>query len=182
MTWRVTFVCTGNICRSPTAEGVLRQMSEAAGVADRVEAASAGLGDWHIGAPPDERTQAHALRRGYDLSAQRARLFTRADFDRFDRVVALDDGHHALLRKMCPPGQLHKLRRAADYNPRVPANGVPDPYYGDAEAFELVLDLVVPMCEAVLAEAVTRDATLRSPTTSPTDTSTSPTTRPTQKP
>jgi protein-tyrosine phosphatase len=152
MTWRIVFVCTGNICRSPTAEGVLRRMAAAQDQAGRVEVASAGLEDWHVGAPPDVRSQAHALRRGYDLAAQRARHFTRRDFERFDWVIAMDAGHHDRLRRLCPPQHVHKLRRTADFSARVPAGGVPDPYYGDANGFEAVLDLIEAVCEGVLAE------------------------------
>jgi protein-tyrosine phosphatase len=151
-TRRIVFVCTGNICRSPTAEGVLRRMAAAQGLADRIEVASAGLEDWHAGAPPDDRSQAHALRRGYDLAAQRARHFTRRDFERFDWVIAMDAGHHDRLRRMCPPRHSHTLRSAADFSSRVPAGGVPDPYYGDARGFEVVLDLVEAVCEGVLVE------------------------------
>ena len=152
MTWRIVFVCTGNICRSPTAEGVLRQMAAAQGLADRVEVASAGLEDWHAGAPPDARSQAHAQRRGYDLAALRARHFTRRDFERFDWIIAMDAGHYDRLRRMCPPQRAHKLRRAADFSDRVPKDGVPDPYYGDAGGFEGVLDLVEAACAGVMAE------------------------------
>lgn len=152
MTWRIVFVCTGNICRSPTAEGVLRQMAAAQGLADRVEVASAGLEDWHAGAPPDARSQAHAQRRGYDLAAQRARHFTRRDFEFFDWVIAMDAGHHDRLRRMCPPQHAHKLRRAADFGDSVPKDGVPDPYCGDAGGFERVLDLIEAACAGVMAE------------------------------
>ena len=152
MTQRVLFVCTGNICRSPTAEGVLRHLAEARGVADRIEAASAGIEGWHAGAPPDDRSQAHALQRGYDLSAQRARRVTRGDFDRYDLVVAMDDGHHDALHRLCPPALLHKLRRAADFSALVPPGGVPDPYYGGAQGFEQVLDMLEAVCAGVLAE------------------------------
>ena len=153
MVWRIVFICTGNICRSPTAEGVLRQMVAGQGLAEHIDVASAGLEDWHAGAPPDARSQAHAQRRGYDLAAQRARLFTRRDFERFDWVIAMDAGHHDELRRLCPPGQTHKLRRATDFSDGVPAGGVPDPYYGDAGGFEAVLDMVEAVCAGVLAEA-----------------------------
>ena len=156
MTCRILFVCTGNICRSPTAEGVLRQMAAAQGLVDRVEVASAGLEDWHAGAPPDARSQAHAQRRGYDLAAQRARHFTPRDFERFDWVIAMDAGHHDQLRRLCPPHLTHKLRRAADFSARVPAGGVPDPYYGDAGDFETVLDMVEAVCEGVLMQLADR--------------------------
>ncbi len=127
-------------------------MAAAQGLADRVQAASAGLEDWHAGAPPDARTQAHALRRGYDLAAQRARHFTRRDFECFDWVIAMDAGHHDCLRRLCPPQQTHKLRDACDFSDRVPQGGVPDPYYGDAHGFEEVLDLVEAVCAGVLAQ------------------------------
>ena len=152
MTRRIVFVCTGNICRSPTAEGVLRHLAAARGVADRIEVASAGLEDWHAGAPPDARSQAHALRRGYDLAAQRARHFTRRDFERFDWVIAMDAGHHDRLRRPCPPQHAHKLRNAADFSARVPTDGVPDPYYGDARGFEEVLEMIEAVCEGVLLQ------------------------------
>jgi len=149
---RIVFVCTGNICRSPTAEAVLRQLVASRRFADRIEVASAGLESWHVGSPPDARSQAHALRRGYDLSAQRARHFTRDDFARFDQVIAMDAGHHERLRLICPSGQTHKLRHAADFSALVPAAGVPDPYYGDANGFEQVLDMVESVCAGVMAE------------------------------
>ena len=152
MARHILFVCTGNICRSPTAEGVLRQMVEARGLADRIEVASAGLEGWHAGAPPDARSLAHALRRGYDLSAQRARHFTPRDFDRHDLVIAMDTGHHAELSRLCPPASRHKLRHAADFSGGIPNSGVPDPYYGDERGFEQVLDMVEAMCVGILIE------------------------------
>ena len=158
MPQRVIFVCTGNICRSPTAEGLLRHMAEARGLGQRIEAASAGIEGWHAGAPPDERSQEHALQRGIDLSVQRARRFVRGDFDHYDLVVAMDDGHHDALRRMCPPALLHKLRRAADFSERVPGGGVPDPYYGGAQGFEQVLDMLEAVCARVLAETAARSA------------------------
>jgi protein-tyrosine phosphatase len=148
--WRVVFVCTGNICRSPTAEGVLRRMAAARGLADQIEVASAGLEGWHAGAPPDPRSQAHALCRGVDLSALRARHFSSKDFDTHDLVIAMDAGHHAQLVRMCPPARRHTLKRAADFSARVPAAGVPDPYYGEPADFEQVLDLVEAVCEGIL--------------------------------
>jgi protein-tyrosine phosphatase len=156
-TRRIVFVCTGNICRSPTAEGVLRHLATTRGLADRIEVASAGLEDWHAGAPPDARSQEHALRRGVNLAAQRARHFTRRDFERFDWVIAMDAGHHDRLRHLCPPQHSHKLKRAADFSERVPAGGVPDPYYGDAGGFELVLDIVEAVCEGVLGQVRGQD-------------------------
>ncbi len=159
MPQRIVFVCTGNICRSPTAEGVLRHLARQRGLDDHIDVSSAGLDGWHAGAPPDPRSQAHALRRGYDISAQRARHFTPRSFEQVDWVVAMDAGHHHRLRGMCPPQHAHKLRRAAEFSERVPAGGVPDPYYGEAEHFEQVLDLVEALCEGVLQAATAAPST-----------------------
>jgi len=155
---RVVFVCTGNICRSPTAEGVLRHMAATRGLADRIDVASAGIEGWHAGAPPDARSQEHALRRGIDLSAQRARHFARGDFERYDWIVAMDAGHHEHLTRLCPPAQRHKIRRAAEFAASVPAGGVPDPYYGGARGFEEVLDMIEAMCDGIVAELAARPA------------------------
>ena len=140
----ILFVCTGNICRSPTAEGVLRDLSGKAGLELHIE--SAGLGDWHIGQPPDERSQHHARRRGYDLSAQRARQVRARDFEEFDMILAMDRGHLRALQKMAPARHHAKIRLfAADLD-------VPDPYYGGADGFEKVLDLVEARCRRLLQE------------------------------
>src|SRR5574342_373818 len=125
---RVLFVCTGNICRSPTAEGVLRRLAEEEKVTIHVE--SRGTHDYHVGEPPDERAQHHARRRGYDLSAQRAKHFQGRDFEEFDLVVAMDRGHLRILQRVCPPQHAAKLRLL------VPDADIPDPYYGGPEGFE----------------------------------------------
>ncbi|HXU43607.1 MAG TPA: low molecular weight protein-tyrosine-phosphatase [Burkholderiales bacterium] len=140
---KVLFVCTGNICRSPTAEGVLRRLAEAENLKVHVE--SRGTHDYHVGEPPDERAQDHAQRRGYDLSAQRAKHFSTRDFEEFDLVLAMDRGHLRLLQRLCPPRHAAKLKlllQEAD---------VPDPYYGGPEGFEQVLDLVEAACRGLLA-------------------------------
>ena len=141
---RILFVCTGNICRSPTAEGVLRHLAKDAGVEVHVE--SAGTGDWHVGRPPDERAQHHARGRGYDLSAQRARQVNTRDFEAFDLIVAMDRGHLRILEQQCPRQHRAKLRLL------VAGRDVPDPYYGGAEGFERVLDMVEEACRALLQE------------------------------
>ncbi|HEX2566315.1 MAG TPA: low molecular weight protein-tyrosine-phosphatase [Burkholderiales bacterium] len=140
----VLFVCTGNICRSPTAEGVMRRIASQEGVALRVE--SAGTHDYHVGEPPDERAQHHARQRGYDLSAQRARHVRSRDFEEFDLIVAMDRGHLRILASRCPPEHRAKLRLL------IADQDVPDPYYGGPEGFERVLDLVEAACGRLLQE------------------------------
>lgn len=150
-TYSVLFVCTGNICRSPTADGVLRQKVMASGLAGRVAVDSAGTMDYHVGEPPDDRAQVHALRRGYDISTLRARQVQRADFGRFDLIVAMDDSHLHALQRQCPAGQKQKLKRFTAFCTKHTSDDVPDPYYGGAQGFEHVLDLVEDGCDGLLA-------------------------------
>ena len=142
----ILFVCTGNICRSPTAEGVFKSLCRRRGIEPRIE--SAGLGDWHVGAPPDQRAQHHARTRGYDLSEQRARQVRMSDFEEFDLILAMDRGHLRALRGMAPAQHHAKIRLF------VADRDVPDPYYGGAEGFERVLDLVEERCRALLEELI----------------------------
>ena len=142
--FNVLFVCTGNICRSPTAEGVLRHLAEKEGI--ELYVASAGTGDWHVGNPPDERAQRHAKGRGYDLSAQRARQVRESDFEEFDLILAMDRGHLRALERMAPREARHKLRLF------IAERDVPDPYYGGPHGFEQVLDLVEAACRDLLRE------------------------------
>jgi len=148
---RVLFVCMGNICRSPTAEGVLRAKLEAADLAGRVEIDSAGTHGYHVGGPPDPRTVAHALRRGYDLSGLRARLVTNADFDAFDLILAMDDDNLAELRLLHAEQGGAAPALLMDHAPDHPRRHVPDPYYGQADAFETVLDTVEAGCDGLIA-------------------------------
>jgi protein-tyrosine phosphatase len=141
---KVLFVCTGNICRSPTAEGILRHLARQGGVAVHVE--SAGTHDYHAGEPPDERAQHHATRRGYDLSAQRARQVTARDFEEFELIVAMDRGHLRVLERICPTRHRGKLRLL------VAGRDVPDPYYGGAEGFERVLDMIEAACRGLIED------------------------------
>jgi len=137
---KILLVCTGNICRSPTAEGVLKRLAGESGVSLTVE--SAGTHDYHVGKPPDERATEHARRRGYNLSALRARQLEPGDFEVFDLVLAMDRGHLRILERLCPREHRGKLRLFMDFAPGLGGAEVPDPYYGRPEEFELVLDLV----------------------------------------
>ena len=138
----VLVVCTGNICRSPTGEGVLRQLACDRGLADRVEVASAGTHDYHVGDCPDARTLKHAKRRGYDLSAQRAMQVTREHFNEFDYILAMDRGHLRILKALAPAGARARLGLFLEASARWKGEDVPDPYYGSAPDFERVLDMV----------------------------------------
>ncbi len=148
--YHVLFYCMGNICRSPTAHGVFEARVRQAGMAAQVRVDSAGTHGYHVGAPPDARSQAHALRRGYDLSGQRARQLTAGDFERFDLVLAMDWDNLALGEQLCPPEHRRKLRRFAEFFQRFEHTVVPDPYTGGPAGFELVLDLVEDGSEGLL--------------------------------
>ena len=137
----VLFVCMGNICRSPIAEGVFRQRVAQAGLERLIEIDSAGTHGYHIGARPDVRAQVAATRRRYDLSGLRARQVTREDIDVFDYVLAMDRDNLAYLNSLGSPDHRKKLQLFLDYATSVNLREVPDPYYGPEEGFELVLDL-----------------------------------------
>ncbi|KAF0814171.1 Low molecular weight protein-tyrosine-phosphatase YfkJ [Andreprevotia sp. IGB-42] len=149
--FNVLMVCTGNICRSPTADGVLSSMVADAGLTDQVEVDSAGTHDYHVGEAPDRRAVAHAAKRGFDLSTLRAREVSAADFSRYDLILAMDEGHMRLLQRACPPAQRHRLKLFLEFATHHSEREVPDPYYGGAEGFEHVLDLVEDGCEGLLA-------------------------------
>lgn len=158
-TVRVLFVCTGNICRSPTAEGLFRHLVEAEGLADVIEIDSAGTGGWHVGEPPDKRSQAAALRRGIDLSGQRARQVAADDFAVFDYVMALDRGHFQALSRLAPEAHKDRLHLFLHHAPALGLDDVPDPYYGGAHGFEHVLDLVEAGCRGLLDHIRRHDLT-----------------------
>jgi protein-tyrosine phosphatase len=139
---RILVVCTGNICRSPTGEGVLRHLARERGLAGRVEVRSAGTHDYHVGDAPDARSIRHAGKRGYDLSAQRAQQVTRRDFSEYDYILAMDRGHLRILRSMAPPGARARLGLLLEPSAKWKGEGVPVPYYGGVEGFEQVLDMV----------------------------------------
>src|SRR5574343_312187 len=151
-TVRVLMVCTGNICRSPTAEGVLRTLAAGeGGRGRRFVIDSAGTTAYHVGEPPDERSQAHALRRGHDLSAQRARQVEPEDFRRFDWILAMDRGHLQALRRQAPVLVHDRIRLLLDFAPALAGRDVPDPYYGGDPGYETVLDLIEAGCRGFLA-------------------------------
>ncbi|MCY1274915.1 Low molecular weight protein-tyrosine-phosphatase YfkJ [compost metagenome] len=148
---RVLFVCLGNICRSPTAEGVLLHKLREAGLAETVQVDSAGTGDWHVGKAPDARTRMAAQRRGYDLSQLRARQVAAEDFGRFDLILAMDASNLAnlsRLRRGDAGAELDLFLRRY----QLALDEVPDPYYGGEEGFEAVLDLVEQACDALILE------------------------------
>ncbi|MBM3359604.1 MAG: low molecular weight phosphotyrosine protein phosphatase [Betaproteobacteria bacterium] len=147
---KVLFVCMGNICRSPMAEGVFRHYTAQAGLDARVVADSAGTHDYHIGEPPDPRAQRAASRRGYDLSTLRGRQVSRRDFSEFDYLLAMDEVNFGELKRLCPAEHAHKLRLLMDYAAEPAAREVPDPYYGGPQGFERVLDLVEQAAQGLL--------------------------------
>ncbi len=149
-TVKVLFVCLGNICRSPTAEGIFRAMVQARGLEGRVLHDSCGTGDWHVGEPPDTRAQAEARRRGIDIGDLRGRQVRKQDFAAYDYVLAMDDDNHADLRRLCPPEYGARLHRAVAFAPQLGATHVPDPYYGGAQGFAGVYDLLTAVCEGLL--------------------------------
>jgi protein-tyrosine phosphatase len=146
------FVCTGNICRSPTAEGVMRKMAQDAGLAVRIE--SRATHGYHIGEPPDPRTVRHAAQRGYDLSPQRAKKLTLRDFAEFDLILACDSGHYEILESLAPKGTKIAISRRDGGIAMFREDGsdVPDPYYGGAKGFDEVLDIVERECARLIRE------------------------------
>ena len=146
----VVFVCTGNICRSPTAEGLFRRMTENAGLSDRIIVDSAGTNGYHAGEPPDARAVEAAARRGYDLSGLRARKFQREDFQRFDLVLAMDRDNHGILARLAQPSAGHRLRMMMEYASRFRDTEVPDPYYGGPDGFDRVLDMLEDAARGLL--------------------------------
>lgn len=148
----VLFVCLGNICRSPTAEGVFRKLIADAGLADRIRVDSAGTAGYHEGAPPDARASAAAMARGFDLGDIRARRVVSDDFEEFDLILAMDEDNLSELRQVAPPGARARLALLLDYAADRRERSVPDPYYGGRNGFERVLDLVTEACAGLVEE------------------------------
>lgn len=150
---KVLFICMGNICRSPTAQGAFVKLVEREGLGTAIGVDSAGTHAYHIGEPPDQRAQAAALARGIDLSALRARRVHPSDYEQFDVLVAMDDENQRFLLDECPePDHRPKVRLFMEFAPRAGNPVVPDPYYGGRKGFERVLDLVEEASEGLLRE------------------------------
>lgn len=146
----VLFVCLGNICRSPTAEGVFRDLVEREGLSGAIKIDSAGTAAYHVGAPPDSRAQDEAKRRGIDISDLRGRQAHSADFQKFDYVLAMDTENHRNLEDICPLDSEDRLHMFLDFAPSVGLRDVPDPYYGGG--FDTVYDMVEVAAKGLLAD------------------------------
>ncbi len=147
---KVLFVCMGNICRSPTAQGVFAHLVAEAGLEGEIAVDSAGTHAYHLGEPPDRRAAAAAARRAIDLGEQRARQVEAADFATFDYILAMDRSNLADLEALCPPEYRDRLRLFLDFAIGLPEDEVPDPYYGGQGGFERVLDLVEAAARGLL--------------------------------
>ncbi|SEA09934.1 protein tyrosine phosphatase [Thiothrix caldifontis] len=147
---KVLFVCMGNICRSPTAQGVFAHLVQSQGLADRILIDSAGTHAYHIGKPPDSRSQAAAKDRGLDLSEQRARKVDMLDFERFDYILAMDRANLQDLQQLAFPPQQERIYLFMRFATRWNTDEVPDPYYGGSSGFERVLDMIEDAAEGLL--------------------------------
>ena len=154
---RILFVCLGNICRSPMAEGVFRRVVAEEGLTDSFVIDSAGLGDWHIGQAPDHRAQKAARTRGVDISGQSARQVVDEDFDRFDLLLVMDGSNYDELKARAPHEARGKIRPFLDYAPRAGSKDVPDPFFGGAEGFDRALDLIEAAAHGLLASLVGKE-------------------------
>ena len=152
MTYRVLLVCMGNICRSPTAEGVLRQFIKINNLGDKVEVDSAGTHGYHVGEAPDGRTQRAAAIRGYNLSQLRARKVARQDLEYFDLILAMDESNLDNLHRMATPEQRERIKLFMEYARNFEDKEVPDPYYGRGHGFDLVLDMVEDASNGLIEE------------------------------
>lgn len=148
----VLFVCMGNICRSPLAHGLFEDLVRREGLADRIWVDSAGTHAYHVGEPPDPRSQQTAECHGIDLSRQRARRVEHTDFEKFDYILAMDRDNYRLLLNSAPAHHHHKIRLFLEFAPERPEEEVPDPYYGGPEGFERVYEMVDAAANGLMAE------------------------------
>ncbi len=146
---RVLFVCLGNICRSPMAEGVFAKVAGEEGIGDIVDIDSAGTSSWHIDEPPDGRAQEATREVGVDISGLRGRQVRAGDFDEFDFIIAMDESNLAKLRAAAPAERHERIRLFLDFAPDAGRADVPDPYYGGADGFRYVLDLIETACRGL---------------------------------
>ena len=149
----VLFVCTGNICRSPTAEGMLRHLLQKEGLS-HIRVDSAGTHGWHSGEHPDYRAVAAAKERGYDISDLRSRALKPEDFEEFELMIAMDEGHYAALERLKPAHARVEIKFHSDFATNPVWKDVPDPYYGGAQGFENVLDILEDACAGLLTSLV----------------------------
>jgi protein-tyrosine phosphatase len=154
---RLLFVCLGNICRSPMAEGVFRRLVAERGLSDRFEIDSAGIGNWHEGQAPDSRAQAASMRRGIDISRQSARQLRADDFSHFDLILAMDGSNHGDLQQLSPKQTHGKLRHFLDFATHTGTRDVPDPFFGGDEDFDHALDLIEAAAKGLLKALVAED-------------------------
>ena len=147
---KILFICTANICRSPTAEGVLRKLAEKSALAGQLDIDSVGTHNYHVGEAPDIRAIHHAALRGYELSHLRARQISSVDFERSDYLLAMDEANMGHLKAMCPTRLAHKIELLLDYGGPEDQREVPDPYQGKSRDFEHALDLIEAACQGLL--------------------------------
>lgn len=150
--YRILFVCLGNICRSPAAEGIMKKLVEDTGLDDKIEIDSAGTSGYHTGELPDSRMRRHGEKRGYKFDS-RSRKFTADDFDNFDLILAMDDSNYSNIMALSPDLESDKkVHRMVEYSQKYRHDHIPDPYYSGADGFELVLDLLEDACQGLLTE------------------------------
>lgn len=163
----ILFVCLGNICRSPIAEGVFRHTAKQRGFDTQFTVDSAGLGSWHIGNPPDDRAQAAMRFRGIDISERRARRITPADFQKFDLILAMDRANRNALLKLAPTEYHSKIKLFLDFAPNLCVHEVPDPFFGNEEGFDYVCQLVDTACRGLLVSLTAAQPAQATPASSP---------------
>jgi protein-tyrosine phosphatase len=167
----ILFVCLGNICRSPIAEGVFRHIAQTAGIADLLRIDSAGLGSWHIGLPPDQRAQDALASHGINIADLRARQVTREDFEVFDLILAMDKSNRAGLLKLAPKQHHDKIRLFMDCAPNFGVHEIPDPFFGDRDGFDYVVQLIDAasrgLVRSITAKPTAQDSQAKAPASRP---------------